>query len=92
MQLMQYSTSPPSQTMSLEKPLQIPSVPARLYILDAPGRQQGCPEGAEGRIWLIRTMMRDRRETPLSLRMHRELGTGKGCFVLGKSDTGWGAQ
>lgn len=31
-------------------------------------------------------MRSDRRETPSSLRMRRELGTGKGCFILGKSD------
>lgn len=51
------------------------------------GRQQGCTEGPEGRIWLLPTVMSDRRGTPSSLRVHRELGTGEGCFIPGKSDT-----
>lgn len=62
--------------------------------LDALGRQQGCTEGPEGRIWLLTTVMSDRRETPLSFRVHRELGTGKGCFILGKSwvNQNWGGH
>lgn len=60
--------------------------PRCLDTLAAPGRQQGCPEGAEGRTWLLTTMMgtgekpqdaqraRDRERLPCSAKSDTGLG------------------